>query len=54
MTPAQQADYRARTHGNKHYSQAQKTCQCCKQRRSVGKFNAGSDVCVRCALRGAK
>jgi len=54
MTPAQQAGYRARTHGAKPYNQAQKTCHCCKQRRSIGQFNTGSGVCVRCELRGGK
>lgn len=54
MTPAQQAGYRARTHGAKHYNAAQKVCQGpCRRRRSVGQFAEHDDVCVQCRRRGA-
>ena len=55
MTPAQQAGYRARPHGGTHYNAAQKVWQGpCRRRRSVGQFAPGSDICIRCTLRGGK
>lgn len=55
MNANQQADFRAATERRKLFNQAQKTCKGpCKQRRSVGQFAAGDDVCAQCRRRGTK
>lgn len=53
MGPFQQAAFRVNTAKDKPMNYAQKMCRGpCKQRRSVGQFAPGDDLCAKCRRRG--